>query len=250
MADIKEKELTPKRIKQIPSAGQTTAGIGGEIRDARNSPLYWWYECLRASDEYQLCCKQGGKGFLADMYQDFGNVFEGSFAQWWVKHGRKIFAERKPLKKVQQILSRRELGELAIREDRMVIEIPLTLRKQTAMRQIGRILKTAYEDRQGDIWRQSTARRQVIKSKVRMGTVEMLLKVLRLRNEYPQLTNYEIGVKAGIDLDLLARDTTGDYISIGLERRRMTIAVSRYLKQARNLIANAEKGVFPSLQEQ
>lgn len=30
----------------------------------------------------------------------------------------------------------------------------------------------------------------------------------------------------------------------------MTIAVSRYLKQAKNLIANAEKGIFPSLQEQ
>lgn len=248
MAQFEEKQLIPKRIKQIPSAREVSEGAGSEIREARNSPLYWWYECLRASDEYQLCCKQGGKGALAGMFQDFGNVFEGSFAQWWIKHGRKIFAERKPLKKVRQILNRRELEELAIRDDRLVIEIPLTLRKQTVMRQIGKILKTAYEDRQIDIWRQSTARRQVIKSKVRMSTVEILLKVLRLRNEYPQLTNYEIGTRAGIDLDIMARDTTGDYISIGLERRRMTIAVSRYLKQAKNLIANAEKGIFPSLQ--
>ena len=108
--------------------------------------------------------------------------------------------------------------------------------------------KKVYESRDVvDIWEQSTAKRQVIKSKMRMSTVEILLNVLRIRNEYPALSNFEIGQKAKIDLDILARTTDGDQIDEALERRRMQIAVSRYLDQARNLIANAELGIFPSI---
>jgi hypothetical protein len=75
----------------------------------------------------------------------------------------------------------------------------------------------------------------------------MLLKVWQIRNEFPALSNYEIGQKAQIDLDILARTTDGDQIDEALERRRMTIAVSRYLAQAKRLIANAERGIFPSI---
>lgn len=243
-----EDNLPSKFIKQIPGARRSGAGMGvsDEIKEARRSPLYWWYECLRASDEYRLCCQSKGKGELAELYKDFGDVFEGSFAQWWMKCGRKIFAETKPLKKVRQIEDRRELEGLSIREDRMTIEIPLTLRKQTVMRQVSKILKAAYEGRDIDIWKQSTAKRQVIKSKVRMASVEMLLNVYKIRHANPTMSNYEIGKEAGIDLDLLAR-TTDELLTDELERRRMTIAVSRYINQAKKLIANAERGIFPSI---
>lgn len=241
-----EENLPSKYIKQIPTARRSGIGFGDEVKEARNSPLYWWYECLRASDEYRLCCQSKGKGELAGLYQDFGDVFEGSFAQWWMKQGRKIFAERKPLKKVRHLEERRELDGLRIREDRMLIEIPLTMRKQTVMRQIGKLLKVAYQDKEIDIWEQSSAKRQIIKSKVRMTTVELLLKVLKVRNENLTLTNFELGKKLGIELDLLARNKD-EVFSDELERRRMTVAVSRYLRQAKNLIANAERGIFPSI---
>jgi hypothetical protein len=205
---------------------------------------------LQASDEYLLCCRNLGKGKLANLYKDFGDVDKKSFAQWWANQGRKIFSERKRLKKVDVIDERRQLERLSIHEDRLIIEVPLTLRRQTAIRQIGKELKKAYESREDvDIWQQSTAKRQIIKSKIRMTTVEMLLNVWQIRNENPTFSNYEIGQKAKIDLDLLARTTDGDQIDEALERRRMTIAVSRYLAQAKNLIANAEKGIFPSLQD-
>ena len=44
-----------------------------------------------------------------------------------------------------------------------------------------------------------------------------------------------------------AADTEGTVYDDALERRRMTFAVSRYLKQAKQLIANAERGVFPCI---
>lgn len=248
MEELNQHEPLPN--KHIRGSFSRGLGLNEEIREAKKTPIYWWFLTLQASDEYLVCCRNHGKGKLANLYKDFGDVDKKSFAQWWSNQGRKIFAERKKLKKVEVVNERRQLERLSIHEDRLIIEVPLILRRQTAIRQIGKALQKAYESRDAvDIWEQSTAKRQVIKSKIRMTTVEMLLNVWQIRNEQPTLSNYEIGQKAKIDLDLLARTTDGDQIDNALERRRMTIAVSRYLAQAKNLIANAERGIFPSLQD-
>ena len=249
MEEFDQHEPLPN--KHIRGSFSRGLGLSEEIREAKKTPIYWWFLTLQASDEYLLCCRNQGKGKLANLYKDFGDVDKKSFAQWWSNQGRKIFAERKKLKKVEAIEERSQLERLRIVDDTLIIEVPLTLRRQTAIRQIGKALQKAYESRDPvNIWEQSTAKRQVIKSKMRMTTVEMLLRIWQIRNEHPTLSNYEIGQKAKIDLDILARTTDGDQLDDALERRRMTIAVSRYLKQAKNLIANAEKGIFPSLQEQ
>ena len=246
MDDIDQYEPLPN--KHIRGSFGRGLGLNEEIRKAKKTPIYWWFLTLQASDEYVLCCRNQGKGNLAGLYSDFGDVDKKSFAQWWANQGRKTFAERKKFKQVEAIDERSKLERLSIHEDRLIIEVPLTLRRQTAIRQIGKELKKAYESRDAvDIWQQSTARRQVVKSKMRMKTIEMLLKVWQIRNEFPKLSNYEIGQKAQIDLDILARTTDGDQIDEALERRRMTIAVSRYLAQAKRLIANAEQGIFPSI---
>lgn len=246
MEEFDQHEPLPN--KHIRGSFSRGLGLNEEIREAKKTPIYWWFLTLQASDEYVLCCRNQGKGKLANLYKDFGDVDEKSFAQWWTNQGRKIFAERKKLKRVEVIDERHQLERLSIHEDRLIIEVPLTLRRQTAIRQIGKALQKAYESRDPvDIWVQSTAKRQIIKSKIRMTTIEMLLRVWQIRNEYPALNNYEIGLKAKIDLDILARTTDGDQLDDALERRRMTIAVSRYLAQAKNLIANAELGIFPSI---
>lgn len=240
-----ERELPNKHIKMLPPSTRRASNPTNELSAARSSPAYWWYMTLRESDEYLHCCKNDGQGKLEGLYFDFGDV-RLEFAKWWMTRGRKIFAEQKPLKRVQKI-GRKELDSLSVHKDQLIIQIPLTVRKQTVMRQIGKILKEAYEGRDVDIWKQSTATRQIVKSRVRMTTVEILLTVMRCRNEFPALSNYAIGVKANIELDIFARDTTGEILDLDIEKRRMTIAVSRYLGQARNLIANAERGIFPSL---
>ena len=233
--------------KHVPQRIRRTGDRSAELRVARNSPIYWWYQCLRASDEYRICCENEGKGHLWSTYKDFGDVFKDEFGLWYMKRGRKIFGETKPFKKVVTFESNRELDLLQVKPDSLVLQIPLNVRKQTVMRQIGRILKQAYEGRDIDIWEQSTAKRQIIKSRVKMKTVELLLKVHEIRNANLTATNFQIGQMAGIELDILARDTEGTVYDDALERRRMTFAVSRYLKQAKQLIANAERGVFPCI---
>ena len=70
-----------------------------------------------------------------------------------------------------------------------------------------------------------------------------------MRKKYPDLSLNELGMRSGVELDLFARITNeADMDTSEYERtRRMTIAVSRYLKQARHLIDNAANGLFPSI---
>ena len=73
-----------------------------------------------------------------------------------------------------------------------------------------------------------------------------MLDVYELKMKKPNLTLWQIGEQAGIELDLMARSTDGQILSLQQERIRMGIAVSRYLKQSRDLIWNATEGIFPS----
>lgn len=243
-------EDTPEHLpnKLIPRTFRRPLPINEELKEAKSSPGYWWYESLRLNDEYRYCCQHQGKGPLSGLYRDFGDVFELDFPQWWMRHGRKIFTETKPFKKVRQIETQQQLEKTAWDKNKLLIEIPLTLRKQTSMRQIGKLLKKAYEGREIDVMAQSTARRKIIKSKIRMSTVQQLLRVLQVRNENPTLTLNQVGVKAGIELDLMARNKDEE-ITVAMERRRMTIAVARLLSQARNLVTNAGLGKFPSIKK-
>jgi hypothetical protein len=242
-----DKDIEPLRIKMIEGSLRRRLPFQEELAKARNSHIYWWFKCLQASEEYLACCRAEGRGKLSDIYSDFGNVDGIMFPSWWMKQGRKLFAEEEPLQNVRKISDIDVLAKLNLRDDRLIIEVPLRLRKITAIRQINKLLKEAHGDQPIDIWKVSSARRQRIKSKIRMSTVELLLKLNLLRQRHPELKLYELGKRAGVELDLMARTIDFENISDEMEKRRMTIAVSRYLKQAEHLIDNAAKGIFPKI---
>lgn len=218
-----------------------------EIRLAKRGWYGLWYRCLRLSEEYQHCCKNQGKGRLKLMHGDFGDVVKLPFPQWWQSVGRYLFAERKAIPKVQSYTHRRELEEITSLRDKLVLEIPLTMRKSTAVRQINKFLKQAYEGRDVVPREQSTARRKLAKSKLRKETAVKILDLYELRHRKPDLSLWQLGEAAGIELDLMARTTDGQQMTLQQERIRMGIAVSRYLSQGRNLIWNATEGKFPSI---
>ena len=233
--------------KLIPSSLRRRLPVDEEAKKAKDTFAFWWYRTLQLSDAYQACIKSGGNGKLAELYADFGNV-NLFFDLWWRKQGRKIFSEQKPLKDVIVLDSYKKADDEIDNPERLVISIPLTLRKATAMRKIHQVLAKAYEERESvDIWRASSARRMIIKTRVQKSTIEQLLRLLHLRRTNPEITLNELGKRAGLELDLMARSTEGEVITEQLERRRMSIAVSRQLLQAKHLIENAERGVFPKL---
>jgi hypothetical protein len=250
-----ENELQPLQIKEIPRTLRPRAPVSlqrqeelsDELHAARSSWYSLWYRALRLSDEYKHCCANNGKGRLKPLYTDFGDVVDMSFFQWWQRVGRYLFAERKVIPKVQAYTRVRDLEEITHMRDRLVLEIPLNIRKSTVIRQVNKFLKDAYEGREVVPREQSTARRKLMKSKLRKDTVRRMLDLYELKLRKPDLTLWQLGEQAGIELDLLARSTTAISMSVQQERIRMGIAVSRYLNQARNLIWNATEGQFPSI---
>jgi len=245
---MEDKNELLEPIKFVRGSMRRRTPIEEELRQARKSPAYWWFKCLEASDEYRSCCELLGYGELGETYGKFGNIFDfANFDSWWLKHGRFLFIQQAP-KKVKAF-DNETFRRFGNDSDQLILEIPLTLRKQTVMRQIGKELKKAYEGREIDIQKNSTARVKFEKSKIRMTTVELLLKIHRLRKMHPELSLNQLGIRAGVELDLFARITNeADMDTSEYEKtRRMTIAVSRYLKQARHLIDNAAHGVFPSI---
>jgi hypothetical protein len=244
---VQLKEIPRTLRPRVPISRERQDELSDELRQARGSWYGLWYRCLRLSDEYQHCCANDGKGRLKPMYGDFGDVVDMRFEQWWQRTGRYLFAERKAIPKVQAYTHRRDLEEITSLHNKVIVEIPLTIRKSTVVRQINKILKDAYEGRDVVPREQSTARRKLAKSKLRKETVVKMLDLYEFRQRKPELTLWQLGEAAGIEMDLMARNTDGEMMTLQQERIRMGITVSRYLKQARNLIWNATEGVFPSI---
>ena len=254
-----QNDLHPLQLKELPSTLRRRPPLNPaviremdeeraeESRKARNTWYWVWYECLRLSEDYQRCCKNNGKGRLRHVYQDFGDVCRKPFPIWWRSTGRYLFAEQKSVPVVQCYTKSHEMDDIGSLRGKILIEVPLNLRKATAVRQINKILKTAYEGREVIPREQSTARRRLVKSKLRLPTAKMMLRLYDLRQRKPELTLWQLGEAGGVELNLYARTQEPVILSVQEERTRMNIAVSRYLRQARELITNATEGVCPSI---
>ena len=243
--------------KVLPDSLGQPLNRENEYKKINNSSARWWFECLLLSDEYKSCCENVGISTDKDIsttYKSFGNIFEyQSFIHWWMRVGRDLFEEQ-TTKEVKFIRNERDLRRLRFNINKIVIEVPLNLRRQTVIRKIGKQLKAIYEDfykeEALDIYKESSAKIKFQKSKMQTETVKLLLKIIRLRKEHPKLPLAKIGAKARIVLDLGAK-TVGEQALETVDQdfidRRMTIAVSRYTKQANNLINEAARGKFPFL---
>jgi hypothetical protein len=109
--------------KLLPSTMQRRRlPIEDEIREAKASLAYWWFKTLQCNDAYAACCLAGGEGEMAALYADFGDVHM-PFSSWWLKHGRQIFRESAPLKRVSRIAADYELRKLCFGDDKLILEI-------------------------------------------------------------------------------------------------------------------------------
>jgi len=242
------------QFKEIPStlrrparvSSERASEISNELKKARSSWYALWFQTLKQSEEYKHCCRLNGKGRLKDLYEDFGDVLATRFESWWQRTGRYLFAERREIPNVQHYTHARDLEQIGNLRNKIVIEVPLTIRRSTVIRKINKILDEAYEGRVIVPRQQSTARRKLAKSKIRKETVKQMLELTELRAKHPELTLWQLGEKAGLDIDLYSRSTSGQLLSKQAERVRLSIAVSRLLRLGKNLIWNATEGDFPN----
>lgn len=230
------------------------------LEDARKSPYFLWWSCLRRSKDYWWVCQRKGIAddlTLRKMYSDFGDVYSMPFEQWWDRKGIHLFAETidRPDVRVLQppnlVLSRDTRSYL-------LLEIPLNLTERTIIKKIREKLRE-HPDRQ--VSRESTSLRKLtkyigLKMDVLLVAMQVWQKNYKSRNtarihKIGQVQGTKSLYQIGKELRLVT--TCMPVITDSKERAAkrvngMKVATSRMLSRANNLIDNAVVGVFPSIQ--
>ena len=204
---------------------------------------YWWWQYLRRSDAYIRCCERGGKGRLAALYQDFGDVREDDFRTWWLKDSRglRLFSEPRGQDDVRVL---QPIDQVCDPQETLTISLPLYLPRRYLERNLKRILKETHPGKRGvQLARQSRARYKV-RGQPNTKAMERGLLVYdrwresggplwRIGNELPGIHRAQKISPRHLRSDVLLR------------KRSLAATVSRYLTRVRRTIKNAERGVFP-----
>lgn len=233
-----------------------------ELRDARSSVYRWWFEFLRLNKTYWLLCKTNGRTIdsnLARLWRAFGDVHEMEFDQWWLRHGCHVFAEQIDPPKVKLI----EPDYANLKEpskDRVLIEVPLILRKETVQKQLRRILASIDFERPRNVLATSTADYKIHPVAVRLNVLQKTHEVWCAHREMilkPQLAGdaeVQTAERGRCDLFELGKllklspanaRLSDDYDEQKRRQNRMRATVSRYIRRANQLILCVEYGSFP-----
>lgn len=222
----------------------------------QRSPYYWWWAYLRRNTDYLACCEAGGVGDLAAIYADFGDVRNDDFRAWWggsEQRGAKLFGERQIDFRLQQIAGKAdwpdELGENAA-----VIAVNLSISRRKLQQYFANWLASVHEGKRG---RRSLGKEGTSTAKYSLHrnfsqhNLRWMLEVYDAWTANLALPKAERRTmwQVGEALKLVptaitkASDTQAERTN---KRNVMTVALSRYYKQARAIIANTAKGQFPN----
>ena len=230
------------------------------LRDVLRSPYYWWWAFLRLSKDFWWVCQRRGAVDdlrLKGMYRDFGNVYELTFEEWFLRRGKRLLSEQLALPSVRKLspanleLSR-PLGQ------HLILEIPLNMTEKSIISQVRKQLRNHPER---EVERISTAKRKLAKLiGIRQDVIESAYAVWKLHYEsrdgrvvekvgqaHGTKSFYQIGKELRLVRSCLPV-ATDNQERAAKRVNGMKVAVSRMLTRAKNLIDNAAIGVFPSIQ--
>jgi len=206
----------------------------------KNSVYYLWFEFLKRSERYRICCQNGGEGDLSDMYFDFGDIYNVDFKTWWQtdSRGARLFAEESGSDSMRII---RGKDELNLSEDVLNVCIPLEYSSKYIMTTLRKMLVNAgHTGRKGEKFNKvSTAKYKVV-GRVDIYALKKMLTVYDARREHPEMKLYEIARSCRVGSWWQKDD--------GLDQRNiLSNTVSRYLRRSENVIRAVEKGEFPNV---
>lgn len=232
-----------------------------ELRDARVSVRRWWFEFLRLSKTYWLLTRTYGRTFdptLMRVSDVFGDIYRVSFDEWWCRTGCRVFEEQIDPPRVKMI--KPDLSNL--REpsrDRVLLEVPLILRKETVMKQIRKMLSTVDFERPRNILETSNSNFPINPVAYRLHVLEkthqvwcahreLILKPMRAAGLSPSAEQERCDLfQLGKMLNLSPANAllSDDYDEQKRRQNRMRATVSRYLRRANQLISCVTYGHFP-----
>jgi hypothetical protein len=219
------------------------------ISHSKVSPYYWWWEFLRRNDDYRKCCENGGKGKLAPLYADFGDVYELEFRLWWgrLKRGAYLFGENEITDRIQTFASVEKCAEHLQNPSILLAAIPINTPKSKLIKSFKVLLKKNHKTQKG-------RPKVVSNSKYPFCAVPNSLALEQTLTVYDawkeslkkgeRKTLADIGIELRLVKEFLpnAKDTPKE---IATKRNKMSATVSRYISDAQAIIANTSLGRFP-----
>jgi len=216
-----------------------------ELTAARNSAYYWWWAFLRESRDYRRALSGRAEEPCASMARHFGRLGD-EFDYWWLRTGREIFAEQMALPRVRSL----EHG-LTVNLDqinkKLVLEVPLTIRRSTILKQINAELDKVHQGARLRVMKHGSAKRKLYaQSRMRLPTLKILYDVWIARKQHPDWTWHAIGEQLNLSPVFIA-STQDSEPEVEYKNRCMTIVVQRYHRKAAALIDFAARGDFPRI---
>ena len=224
----------------------------------RNNPLpityqqsscyYWWWEYLRRSEAYKKTCQSGGKGKLAKLYEDFGDVFSVDFRTWWQKddRGPRLFAEPhiRDMKVVTMATAEERMTEQAI-----LVTVPLNLTQAHLLKTFRTILSKHHQGKRGMTVRLTSQAKYQLVGKDDTAFLETALMVWDMRRSRPDLSLWEIAnetrcVKSEHRVRAEDRQVQNKNVFVA-KKNILAATASRYIRKADAMIENVAKGKFP-----
>jgi len=203
---------------------------------------------LRLNEDYIKYCELGGKSKLAQSYKDFGDVRGGDrFKQWWNSKAVALFAE-KPLPQSLTKLPNKIEWDDTWGDSVMVVAVPMSMSKRYIYR---KFMDLVIKNHTAEQWAKSTAkypinRNHIIDNLRTTFTVYEAYVANSQLSKAEKLTVWQLGNKLRV-VKSLAKSKYGEEGRTEIERRNILAAsVSRYVKQAKQIIAATAEGKFPA----
>lgn len=221
--------------------------VPSSLEVARGSLYEAWYLCVKHSPYLANAIDTDvwQSENLRKTYEWFGDLRGTTFDEWWVDVGFNLFCEGKNFRRITQTAETEDVPENTIRFD-----VPLTVSPATLKAQFNALLKKHHPHyRQFDRWKQSTAKAKMRTSKLSSQSINLYLKAYEVQQELrrtnPNVKLYEVGEAMNADPKQVVKPTDSDAV-IKDKHFFMSQKVTEYIEKARDLIANASEGVFPS----
>ena len=201
------------------------------------------------------CCGDGGGGQFGSIYADFGDVRGDSFHSWWTdgERGVQLFAEQPLAIKFAELASPADWQPEWGAADVMVVAVPLGPSKRYLRGAFAKLLDKRHTGRKGRpaISKQASTARYRLARNYTIANLQQMIAVYDLwlenqrRTDGDKLTLWEIGQKLNLNKAASRHAVSADKDERMDGRNVLATTVSRYVKRAKSIIANAASGVFP-----
>jgi hypothetical protein len=202
----------------------------------------WWRFLKANTDEYPPKARSADPEQKA-LFATFGELGE-DFETWWVGTGSHVFSEKKPDPFISLIEPHDFKGGDPI-PDSITVRIPLSMRREHIIRQLGVLLETLKPGEQSRRFSQSTARQSIFaRERYHPEHYDNLLELWTERKKYPNDEWWYLAKRLRIQGNLMVLHDDPPAVASS-KRRELSAKIRRMYRQADRMVWHALRGRFP-----